>query len=301
MEIKDMLVPLLVSMEQINCTIVVKDFVGFLTWEPALGAVLLPYVGHHASFCLAVKQNSEGYKACVQCSHIYEWFCNRLKAPFFKPCFLGVSEYTVPIFIDDLCIGALSAGLYCQDQELTQQRTLNLAQRCGMNISELQAALNRSIVAPAPGEEAQAVFRYIAMFIGEVFRPFAHKAKERQAGHNTIDAAFDNILHYIFDHYRESTLSVASIAHACNYSESHVSHTFASRMNMNIRPYINQLRILMAKHELVRGCSILETAGKCGFNDANYFCNVFRAQVGIAPSTYARHARKTPDKLFPSD
>ena len=87
---------------------------------------------------------------------------------------------------------------------------------------------------------------------------------------------------------------MAQIAAACNYSESHISHVFSQRMHMNLRTYINQLRINVAKGMLKHGCSVSTAAYASGFNDANYFCTVFHAMVGMSPSRFARHAWPNP-------
>ena len=63
---------------------------------------------------------------------------------------------------------------------------------------------------------------------------------------------------------------------------------------MNLRTYINQLRINVAKGLLKHGYSVSASAYASGFNDANYFCTVFRSIVGMSPSRFARHAWPNP-------
>lgn len=60
---------------------------------------------------------------------------------------------------------------------------------------------------------------------------------------------------YLYNHYTDSSLTVAQIAAACNYSESHISHVFSQRMHMNLRTYIKQLRINVAKGMLKHGAA----------------------------------------------
>ena len=57
---------------------------------------------------------------------------------------------------------------------------------------------------------------------------------------------------------------------------------------------LNQLRINVAKGMLKHGCSVSTAAYASGFNDANYFCTVFHAMVGMSPSRFARHAWPNP-------
>lgn len=106
------------------------------------------------------------------------------------------------------------------------------------------------------------------------------------------DTGFETILTYIRNHYTDPGINVDAIAKACNYSPSYVSHAFSSRMKRNLRTYVNQLRLILAKRLLQSGSSVARTAMVCGYTDANYFAAVFRRTVGVSPSRYARNAAK---------
>ena len=113
----------------------------------------------------------------------------------------------------------------------------------------------------------------------------------QQAGAKT-GSGFHTILTYIRNNYTDPGISVSSIAKACNYSRSFVSHTFSRYMKMNLRTYINQMRVILAKHELQSGSSVALTAMVCGFSDANYFTTIFRQVVGVSASQYARNTNR---------
>ena len=57
MENEKALMALLSRLEKLNRIIIIKDFVGFLSWNTSLGGILVPHVGHHCAFCTAMKQN----------------------------------------------------------------------------------------------------------------------------------------------------------------------------------------------------------------------------------------------------
>ncbi|PNV59520.1 hypothetical protein C0033_23350 [Clostridium sp. chh4-2] len=292
MDIKELLTPLLNTLDHLCSGFVLKDFVGFLNWEPTVGAALLAYTGHHSAFCTAVKQNSAAYARCVQCADIHQRFCERTYAPFCRPCFLGISEYSVPIIIDELCIGSISVGHYCSDYSFTASRISALSNRFGLEESTLLQCFAGTVGAAPPSEDCKIVIVFIARYLAEVFRPYTGRVQKYKESQNVTDIGFENIQKYIYRCYTDPGLNVTSIARACNYSHSYVSHTFNQRMKINLRTYINQLRIILAKHELRNGCSVSFTAMVCGFNDANYFCKVFQSMVGIPPSQYAKHVNK---------
>lgn len=282
---------MITSLEAICGSFVIKDFVGFLNWEPTLGALLLRHTGHHSAFCQSIKQNPNLYARCSLCSAAHKRHCKQLQAPFSKSCFLGISEYSVPIMIDRLCIGSISVGHTCTDFSEASRRLKKEAERLSLNHSELQQIFHESVSPEAPSSQTCAVFQFIADFLAEEFRPFVHLARLDDAK-SPADSGFEAIRTYIFNNYTSPNISIASIAEACNYSQSYVSHTFKKKMKVNVRTYINQLRIVLAKHELSNGSSVSFTAMICGFNDANYFSNVFRSMVGIPPSQYAKHCHK---------
>lgn len=290
MDTKALLTPLLNTLDCMSNGFVLKDFIGFLNWEPEIGALLLAYTGHHSAFCTAVKQNSDAYARCVSCADVHQRFCEQRRAPFCRPCFLGISEYSVPIMIDNLCVGSLSVGLFYRDHTFSERRISELCDRFDMDEEMLMQLFSDSVGTDRPSEECRVIIGFIADYLAEVFRPYADRAIRRKESQKAADAGFENIQKYIYRCYTDPNISVASIAKACSYSQSYVSHTFSQRMKMNLRTYINQLRIILAKHELQTGHNISFTAMVCGFNDANYFSKVFQALVGIPPSQYAKHA-----------
>ena len=292
MENEKALLSLLSRLERLNRIIIVKDFVGFLSWNTSLGGILVPHVGHHCAFCTAMKQNEQAYACCVTCSKVHQWLCQRKREPFIRDCRFGLSEYSVPILLDDICIGSLSVGMYCQDRQSSEARIRTLAARWGMRADELLLSRQQSIYSAEPSEDEKAVFDIVAFVLADLFRPYASMAKER--AESPTETAFENIMSYLYNHFTDSSLTVAQIAAACNYSDSHISHVFSQRMHMNLRTYINQLRINVAKGLLKHGYSVSASAYASGFNDANYFCTVFRSIVGMSPSRYSRHAWPNP-------
>lgn len=283
---------LLTSLENISGRFIIKDFVGFMNWQPSLAALLLPYIGHRSAFCQSIKTNEQLYARCITCSIAHQRRCMRTGAPFACACYMGIEEFAIPIVIDDLCIGSIAIGNYCLDMENADRRLRKEALRAGEDYEALKQLFDVSFSSKAPSEEACAVFQFVAAYLAEEFRPYAHRAQRPTDTVKTPDAGFDTIQTYIFNNYTNPSISIASIAEACNYSQSYVSHTFSKKMKVNVRTYINQLRIILAKHELAAGNSVSYTAMICGFNDANYFSNVFRAVVGVPPSQYAKHRQK---------
>ncbi len=91
---------------------------------------------------------------------------------------------------------------------------------------------------------------------------------------------------YITVHYRENIDRdiVASIAFV---TPNYLSKRFRSEVGMNMREYINQLRIREAKRLLLStDFSISKIASDIGFDNISYFSTVFRKQCGVSPADW---------------
>ena len=63
-----------------------------------------------------------------------------------------------------------------------------------------------------------------------------------------------------------------------------ISKLFKNSMNMNLREYINQLRIEEAKRLLLStSMSVSEIASNVGYYNISYFSTVFRKLCGVSP------------------
>ena len=93
------------------------------------------------------------------------------------------------------------------------------------------------------------------------------------------------ILNYVDNHYRESSMTLSSVASIFAYTENYFSSIFKKQMRMGFNQYVNHLRIAYALRMIEDGCgSVREIASESGFSDALYFSKVFKKKVGVTPS-----------------
>lgn len=89
---------------------------------------------------------------------------------------------------------------------------------------------------------------------------------------------------YINEHLTEN-ISVKSLADSASMSETYFRRLFTKKFAMSPVKYINKMRSEYAKELLGTGYySVSEIAGKCGFNDINYFSLFMKKQTGFPPS-----------------
>lgn len=101
----------------------------------------------------------------------------------------------------------------------------------------------------------------------------------------------DKTIHKITKYIREnfaSDLSLNTLGRIFAISESHLSRSFKSVTNIGINEYITYVRLLNAEALLKEtDLPITEIAGRCGFNDSNYFSTVFKRVNGITPLKFS--------------
>lgn len=93
-------------------------------------------------------------------------------------------------------------------------------------------------------------------------------------------------LDYVDFHYMEP-LTLTSLADQYYVSNTHLSALFKKEVNMNLKEYIQEVRLRQARFLLnTTRLPIQEIAANCGFMDVNYFTRVFRKVHGISPREY---------------
>ena len=94
------------------------------------------------------------------------------------------------------------------------------------------------------------------------------------------------VLQYISEHFTER-LTLESIARELGISRSHLSHIFSQQLRINLRQYINTLRIDKARF-LLRNpdLSVTEIAYMCGYENSRTFHRAFLSECGTQPSVY---------------
>lgn len=117
-------------------------------------------------------------------------------------------------------------------------------------------------------EFAQKVFDYVTSILNEA------------SGSEDVIA---NAKQYLAEHFRED-IDRDDVAAVCFISPNYLSKKFRDETGMNLREYINQLRINEAKRLLLStNMTISEIAGELGYDNSSYFSTVFKKMCGISP------------------
>ena len=100
------------------------------------------------------------------------------------------------------------------------------------------------------------------------------------------DFLYQSLCNWIQDNYA-SPLSRESVAALFNITPNHLSRLFSQQGTMSFVEYVRWVRMAKARMILQKyHLPVAEVAKRCGFNDSDYFCRVFRRQFGLTPGEY---------------
>lgn len=272
--------------------ICINDFSGFIFLDEELTELLYPYMIHSNPYCMLVKSDKVLWDKCQEMKKPIAEKCRRIGSTFYGRCHAGVEEYILPIFSNAQLIGTVHAGIFSSCEKNIKSSVKELARISGLQEQLLLQVYQESISRQVPeADKINSLLGIAAEYIGRIYNDFTI-TNPKLLSHIRFNSSEDNILGHTLDYikrnYKEQ-ISVPEVANFCHCSVSYINHTFKRRMNVNIREYINRLRVNAAKTYLTgTSLPIKEVASCTGFHDPNYFCKVFTEICGIPPSTYRK-------------
>lgn len=106
---------------------------------------------------------------------------------------------------------------------------------------------------------------------------------------NACDEGVQIAARYIVDNYSKD-LKLTEVARVANMSSTYFSKKFKEITGFGFKEYLLNLRIQKACDLLLEtNLSVTEIAYKIGFNDSNYFGDVFKKSRGMSPLRYRKN------------
>lgn len=119
---------------------------------------------------------------------------------------------------------------------------------------------------------------------------YISKDNTRSENNKNSENLFCVLVDYVDTHYRESGLTLRSVADIFSYTEKYLSHFFKSKMGVGFNEYLNNLRLQHARALIQNGqTSVSTVAAECGFSDPLYFSKAFKKNTGFSPREYMRN------------
>ena len=100
------------------------------------------------------------------------------------------------------------------------------------------------------------------------------------------------IVHLTEKNFKNSELSISSIANELLYNSKYLSHIFKSRTRVSYSEYLRSVRLKYATTLFEHGLdSVKNVAMLSGFSDPLYFSKVFKNNIGVSPKEYIESVR----------
>ena len=234
---------------------------------------------HQNPYCLYVGTHPLLHQHCVDKQRCV-W--NKSKnGAFCGTCFAGVREYVYPIHTGKSVIGFICVSGYRDEQAGTYHK--KMAAQYGLDIDEIRQSY--ASLKPLPPQAE------IDVLIHPLQRMLELCYIKAASGHAPENELCENLLYYLqLHHTRRITIDELCAQFYC--SRSSISHKFKQYTGQTITQYIQFLRLENAKSLLTgTSMSIGSISATIGFENSNYFANVFTQAVGMSPSQYRkRHA-----------
>ena len=256
---------------------------------------IIPYNVHSNGYCLYAKTKREVWDKCIfNQKKVVEKL--RRDGAFFGMCYMGVEEYVFPILVGEEVVGFVSVSGYGKDRERAYSKICNAASEYGFDKYELLRRYDEELISDVPDfEYISTVVEPLCSMLSLIYITFGSKLEHgnKIGGDNYI---YGHILSYINRNYQQK-ITVDDLCRLCHCSRSHISHLFTKKAGMGICEYINRKRCDNAAKLLCETDErIQEIAYLVGFDDSNYFSNVFTKYKGVSPREYRNNAKQRTDK-----
>lgn len=237
---------------------------------------LIKYNIHESVYCVYVKTSKAAHNKCLECQQKSVRKCEN--GDFTGVCHAGVYEYVYPLYASEEVIGFISvSGYKVQNPDiffdtlhskygLSKERLINLYGELSDNIPN--KSFIDSLIFP----------------LCDMLELSLSKSSRNEAEPNILD----RIIFYLQNNHGQK-ITLNDLCNEFYCSPSFLSHNFKKHTGKNINEFLNELRIKDAKALLKKnGLSITEIALSVGFDDSNYFSEVFRKLTGMSPREYRK-------------
>ncbi len=132
-----------------------------------------------------------------------------------------------------------------------------------------------------------------AMISQEISELILFILRQKKVGHKEIktdvsEHVMEEAAQFIVMHYQEE-ITLEDISKKYHMSTSYFSRKFKSETGFGFKEYVNALRLKEARVLLTESdMSITEIALKCGYENSNYFGDVFKKIEGVSPRDYRK-------------
>lgn len=237
--------------------------------------VLEPRLGHHNNpRCLEIKAVGERHRRCIHYKNAKICRAFETGKAFYDLCPFGVLDAVIPIpeknprFV-----------LFISDTKRFHGRR--------------RGDLALKPVDPAVVEPGGAFLEQIAPVRALVEAVLEHHQGEwRASGGETLLGKKVALARHNVNFHFTSPLGLAALARQLHVSKALLARYYKKACGRSLHEDLNLRRVDHARGLLEGGASVIEAAHESGYNDAGYFCRVFRRLKGVSPRAWKVQAKR---------
>ena len=234
-------------------------------------------------FCKLIRGKESGIAACHACDENAMKQAKKLRGPYIYTCHAGITEAVTPIQLGGGVLGyAILAHMLPQENYKSAVfHACELAEKYGVPKEKSHAAI--AGIREKTDEEIHSAVRILEAVASYVYISNLAKWKNEDLSAGLQKYIDENLA-------EELTSDIICKQFSC--SRSMLYHVSMQTFGMALMQYIRYRRIEYAKKMLSEGKTVTEAAEQCGIDDYNYFCKVFRKNVGVSPAEYRKQKLK---------
>lgn len=246
---------------------------------------------NHIKLCSLIRSTPEGLRRCLNSDKKLVSALHQKNAPCYHYCHAGLVDFGFPLRVREVNIPAV-VGQFLFSPPVEQAKA-----RIAKNISDLP-------LAPGPVEKALDAIPAVSLktlksmvaLINHVFKKSPEEAVLTLAKLDGIDSPkfekLQKIIQYLKENYSKR-ISISELSEEMSISPYYLEHIFKEKMGMPVIKYLNCLRVEAAKDALQNtSLPVTRIAFSLGWNDSNYFSNMFKRETGLSPSSYRKAFRE---------
>lgn len=239
---------------------------------------ILSYPKEHSPICSIMHDNDQTKLFCSQSNRNAFEQCKKEKKLIIYTCHMGLSEVAAPLWDSDIIIGYIVFGqIICSPAQTHLIESIR--EKCeeyGLDIQNIHDLVSRINIRSK--EEILSIAHLM-----EACTCYIMYREIMRLNRNGFILKLDE---YIDSHIHDKITSEA-LCQEFYMSRTKLYDTLNDTVHMSIGRYVKLKRIDRAKYLLAStDMSILEIVDLTGFKNYNYFCQVFKKEVGVTANQY---------------
>ena len=227
-------------------------------------------------FCIQLKNNPVLLNRCIECDRSARSVCRQKSSMYMYTCHAGLIEAISPLKMNGIILGYIMLGQIIDKAEKKKKKTQILdyagefiSRDLGEEYNKITTKDRKQINAAANIMEACACYLWVSRLV---------RVNE--------DSLSVLISRYI-DNNLTADLSVNALCSQFGLSRNKLYKISHDTYGSTIAAYVRKRRVLKAAALLKSGYSVANAAVSSGFEDYNYFSEIFKKEIGVLPSKYA--------------